>query len=287
MPLLLAFVLVAAPAASPAPALRLRGLDRLYFTEVGGTGELTAPAAVAGLLPRTLVRGRPAARSPDDSDESEDQELAVTDVALPLPSWPRRVALRQVVDSSHPRISELWIALYDGGRRRDVWHFQALPSLTDGKLLPNYWIESARPGPGGAVIVRLRGVMFRPQGAWWATGKVLTLTLANGALTLGHVRNAFGFNRGYDLGDESAPPALGVNVEREVAGRFERRDLDPVPEDVMKACGAAPDGVGGAWDDLEKVAECITRDPGATVSSRSPQEPSFAERGYDPKRRQP
>ena len=258
--------------------MRLRGLDRLYFTQVGSAERLTAPPSVGALLPRTLARSKALPPS-DKSDEADTVELAFTDFPLPLPSWPRSVLIRQVVDFSLPRITELWLALYDGGRRSDVWHFQANPSLNGNKLLPNYWIEDTRAGPDGGVIVRLRGSMVRPQGAWWLTGKVVTLTAANGVLGFAHVRNAYGFNHAYDLGGET-PPALDVNTEREVGGRFERRDLDPVPADVMKACGDPSDDSEHTWEELEAIAECVTRAPGSKVSSRTPQQPSFAERGY-------
>jgi hypothetical protein len=272
-------VLVAVPVASPsaaAPLMQLQGLDRLYFTQVGGAEAVTAPAAVAALLPRTLR----AFRTTPPSREGDGGEITVEDFPLPLPNRPRELTLRQVIDSSHPRISELWLALYDEGRRSDVWHFQALPSLNEDKLLPNYRIESTRPGPDGGVILRLRGTMVRPQGAWWDTGKVVMLAAKDGALSFTHVRNAFGFRHEYDRGDGSEP-STDVRTEREVGGRFEQHDLDPAPEDVMKACGFLPDeGESGTWAEMETMAECITRAPGTTVSSRSPQEPSFPERGF-------
>ena len=282
MPFLLALVLVAAPAASPpahAPLLRLQGLDRLYFTRVGGAQRLTAPPSVAALLPRGLD-SRP---SVPLSDESGVEELTLSDFPLPLPTWPRRVLLRQVVDSGHPRITELWVALYDGGQRSDVWHFQAAPQLNDNKLLPNYWIEDTEAGPDRTVIVRFRGMMARPQGAWWAAGRVVTLTAGNGLLAFAHMRNAFVFTQGYDRGDESGLPPLAVSVEHEVGGRFERRDLGQVPPEVLKACGVpSADEIAETWDEMERVAECVTRAPGSTTSSRTPQEPSFAERGSEP-----
>jgi hypothetical protein len=284
--LLMAFLpalgFVAAPAASPAPrtpSMRLSGLDRLYFTQTGGAERLAAPPAVAALLPRALA----ARRVLPLSEEPGADELTLTDFPLPLPAWPRRVLLRQVVDSRHPRITELWVALYDGGERSDVRHFQALPKLTDNKQLPNYWIDGTEAGPEGTVLVRLRGTMFRPQGAWWAAGKVVTLAAARGVLAYAHVRNAFGFIKDYDRrGDASdPPPALSASAEREAGGRLERRDLSPVPLEVLKSCGAASsDEIGETWDEMEKIAESVTRAPGSTASSRAAEEPSFAERGY-------
>src|SRR5439155_3294712 len=85
-----------AASASPAPAppapMRLRGLDRLYFTLVGGIDRLIAPPSVGTLLPPVLeATGGP--------PKAEVEEIAVTDFPLPLPAWPRPVLLRQVVDS--------------------------------------------------------------------------------------------------------------------------------------------------------------------------------------------
>jgi hypothetical protein len=292
MPVVATLVLAAAVAASPPPTrspLRLSGLDRLYFTHVGGADNLTAPPRVAALLPRRLLRASPipaASPSPslEEPEESRASDIAVTDFLLEVPAVPGFVFLRQVVDSHHPRITELWLALYDGERRSDVWHFQALPRLTDNKLLPNYWVDAIPDGPEGTVILRLRGSMSRPQGAWWANGKLVTLTLADGVLTLAHVRDAFGFIQGYDGGGDSYPPDLSVSVERAVGGRFERRVLDSVPAEVLKSCGAASaDDIGGTWEDMEDLAECVTRSPDTTVSSRALREPSFAERGYNAK----
>src|SRR5262245_19779119 len=130
MSLLAALVLVVPPAASPAPpaAMRLKGLDRLYFREVGRADALSAPPAVAALLPLTLDGSRrvPPSKEPA-ADGSDEQRLGKEDFPLPLPSWPRQLVLRQVGDFTHPRISEIWLALYDGGQRSDVWHFQAMP----------------------------------------------------------------------------------------------------------------------------------------------------------------
>jgi hypothetical protein len=250
-------------------------LDRLYFTQVGSADALTSPAAVAARLPRRL----PTLQARPPSPEGDGEEITFQDFPLPVSNLPGRVTLRQVIDSSHPRIHELWLALYDGGRRSDVWHFQAYPN-PDGKLLPNYWIESTGPGPDGAVIVRLRGNMVRPQGAWWTNGKVVTFITENGALRLAHVRNAFGFRHEYDRGEDAEPPT-DVRTEQEVGGRFEMRDIEPAPDDVMKSCGLLPgEAVSGTWEELETMAQCITRAPGSTVSSRPPQEPSYPERGF-------
>jgi len=274
LPVFLALVVAAAPPASPS-RLRFEGLDRLYFARVGGAGRLTAPAEVSAFLPVAI------ARSPRLPDPAKLEGLSVRDIPLPVPLWPRPARLRQVVRSG-ARIDGLWLALYDGGRRSDVWHFQARPDLTDGKLLPNYWVGGARAGAGDTVRLDLGGSMYRPQGGWWVHQKEVTLAVRGGALALQHVRGTYGFIHDYDRGADANPPAFTVTVEREVDGRFERRELYPVSVAAIKACGAdvEDDYVEPGTADLETVALCVTRDPRSEVTWRRFDEPSFAERGY-------
>jgi hypothetical protein len=279
LPLLLALVFAAAPPASPRPPsrLRLEGLDRLYFARVGGAEHLTAPAEVSAFLPLAIARSAP----PPDPEKLAD--ISVDDVPLLVPDWPRPAVLRQVVLSG-ARIDELWLALYDGGRRSDVWHFQARPDLTDGKLLPNYRFGDARPGGAGIIVLALRGSMYRPQGGWWVNQKDVTLSVRGQALVFQRVRTVYGFIHDYDRDENLEEPAFSVMVEREADGRFERRDLYPVSVAAIKACGAdfEEDYVVPGAGDLQTVAECVTRDPKTKVTWRRLDEPSFAERGYKP-----
>jgi hypothetical protein len=183
---------------------------------------------VSVLLPLTI------ARSARLADPANSGRVSVVDIPLPVPRWPRPAVLRQVVLSGE-RIDELWLALYDGGRRGDVWRFQALPEITDGKLLPNYWVGGARAGDGDTVVLDVLGSMYRPQGGWWTNGKDVTLAVR---------------------GEDPDAPAFSVLVEREVEGRFERRDLYPVSVAAIKACGAdvEEDHIAPGQDDLETVA---------------------------------
>ena len=276
-PLLFALILAAAPLPSPsAPGrLRLEGLDRLYFARVGGAERLTAPAAVSVFLPLAIARSAPL------PNPEKLPDVSVADIPLPVPGWPRPALLRQVVRSG-ARIDELWLALYDGGRRSDVWFFQAMPDRTDGKLLPNYRVGGARAGEGATVVLDLSGSMYRPQGGWWVNGKDVTLAVRGDVLALQHVRSAYGFIHDYDRGADPETPALSVMVERQVDGQFERRDLYPVPVAAITACGGGgeEDGIEAGEADLETVAECVTRDPKSKVTRRRLDEPSFAERGY-------
>jgi len=277
LPLLLALAFAAAPSAAPRPPsrLRLEGLDRLYFARVGDAERLTAPPEVSVFLPFAIARS---ARLPDPA---KLEGVSVRDIPLPVPVWPRPALLRQVVLSG-ARIDELWLALYDGGQRSDVWHFQALPALTDDKLLPNYWVGGARAGDGGTVVLDLGGSMYRPQGGWWVHEKEVTLAVRGDTLALQHVRGTYGFIHDYDRGDDANPPAFSVMVERVVDGRFERRELYPVTVAAIKACGAdvEDDSIEPGTEDLEAVAACVTRDPKSKVTWRRFDEPSFAERGY-------
>jgi len=276
LPLLLTLAFAAAPSppAHPPSPLRFEGLDRLYFVRVGDAERLTAPAEVWAYLPLAIASS---ARLPDPA---KLEGTSVRDIPLPVPLWPRPVLLRQVVLSG-ARIDELWLALYDGGRRSDVWHFQALPALTDNKLLPNYSVGGARAGAGETVVLDLEGSMYRPQGGWWIHGKEVTLAVRGDALVLQHVRGAYGFIHDYDLGNERAP-AFSVHSEREVEGQFEGRMLYPVTLAAIKACGAEAedDSIAPGAADLETVAACVTRDPKSKVTRRRLDEPSFAERGY-------
>jgi hypothetical protein len=288
-PLLLALALAAAPppSASAPGRLRLEGLDRLYFARVGGAERLNVPAEVSVFLPLALARSAPL------PDPEKLPEISVADIPLPVPRWPRPALLRQVARSG-ARIDELWLALYDGGRRSDVWYFEAMPGRTDGKLLANYRVRGARAGEGGTVVLHLDGSMYRPQGGWWINAKDVTFAVRGDALAVQHVRGAYGFIHDYDRlpddgraedDEKEEEPAFSVTVEREVEGRFERRDLYPVTAAAIKACGGDVEGdhIEPGAVDLETVAACVTRDPKSTVTQRRLDEPSFAERGYKPR----
>jgi hypothetical protein len=52
------------------------------------------------------------------------------------------------------------------------------------------------------------------------------------------VRSSYGFIHAYDRDGDPDAPALTVTFERQVEGRFERRELSPVSVAAIKACGA-------------------------------------------------
>jgi hypothetical protein len=253
---------------------RLKGLDRLYFQNVGEPGAvLDASPVVASLLPE-LLRESDFSRKP-----MSPEEYNVRDFRLPSGSWGRKLWLRQIVDFSHLRIHKLWWALYDDERRSDVWYFEPLPQ--DGKILSNYEIENVSTAGKGSVVLLVRGSMYRPGGAWWEVGKVFTFLGSEDGLTFSRVRNAFGFFQGYDLGNE--PASIDVSTEKESRGRFEERTFTTKQEKALRKCGfqhpAMVVGPDLSWRELERVALCITQKPSAKRSSRAFNEPSFIERG--------
>ena len=165
--------LVALMVSQAGAQVRLEGLERLYFERVVGLGDqhsATRPSQdVASLIPAVLARPEFATRV--SQPKEPDGQLLVRDFELPLGSIKHRIWIREVSDVSHPRISELWWALYDDGSRTDVWYFTANPDRTDGKMLSNYLLNSVSMATSELAVFRVQGEMFRPGGAWWIVGK--------------------------------------------------------------------------------------------------------------------
>jgi hypothetical protein len=258
--------------------VRLHGLERLYFERIAEPGGLSPiPTDVADLLPETL--SMPRVPSSKAREESHD-EHAFHDFELTARSSKRRLWLRQVVDGRHPRIAVLWWALYDGGRRSDVWRFEAMPDRTDGKMLSNYYLNDVSMPETNLAVFRVHGQMFRPGGAWWVVGKEWTFAVSDSAITLARVRNVFGFFQGYDTGE--APSTLSVSTEQEAGGRYEVRTVDPVAGNTSRACGfrdpMLEESWTFSWGRLLKEARCITSKRGAKVSFRDRKIASFIER---------
>jgi hypothetical protein len=103
--------------------------------------------------------------------------------------------IREVLDSSHPRIFELWWAIYDKGVRGDVWYFTAIPHRNDDKILSNYQLDSIFTPEKDIVIFRVQGSMFRPGGAWEIVGKEFIFRANDKEIILNRVRNAFDFSQ--------------------------------------------------------------------------------------------
>lgn len=261
---LLALVLAARPSFA-IQRVRLDGLERVYFERVGGPAPQREPPGPA-LLPDTL--------GADLGDLPE--ETAVRDFRLP-PVFRGALVLRQVIDHSHPRISQLWWALYDNGRRSDVWYFTALPERNDDKVLANYEIESITQ-VGATIEFRIRGTMFRPQGAYSLVGKAFVFSIGDSALVLSRVRNVFGFFGS----DGDGGPSVGVRAELERAGRFEERAASTAPAALLRRCGFRDpdtDEWRFSWAALNQAATCVTAGRSASRTYRAFTEPSFIERG--------
>jgi hypothetical protein len=272
----LSMLLLAPPASAQ---MRLAGLERLYFNHVAGPGQpLPKPLPLAPLLPETLG-GPGAAWKPAENLEAPS-DLKVHDFELPSPGSKRRLWIREV-ENHGTRIADLWWALYDDGRRSDVWEFVASLDRTDDKVLSNYALDGFSMPEKDVVIFRVRGEMFRPQGAWWVVGKEWSFKVNGSALTLDRVRNVFGFSQGYDTGKKAA--SLSVSTESESGGRFETRALDAVSKKTQQACGfrdpMEDDGWRSSWVLQVKAAQCITGKPGAKITFRKLDAPSFIERG--------
>jgi hypothetical protein len=210
----LALTVLIAPRSVATTGVRLQGLDRVYFEQVK-----TVPSHLIRFLPEVTRTTRSRLKAKIMEGELETY-IEVRDFRLPLRGIPRKIALRQIiVNEETARIAEVWWALYDNGQRTDVWYFRADPTRTENKALSNYEIEVALAASADTVELQVLGTMFRPQGAWWITGKTFSFSMQDSSLMLFRVRNAFGFFQSYDLGD-TAPP-IDVSTEHEVRGRFE------------------------------------------------------------------
>jgi hypothetical protein len=139
---------------------------------------LKIPPSVAGFLPEATPPTRLGRKAKVKRNVDELTSVEVRDFRLPLHGVTGEVFLRQIVLSMETmRISELWWALYDDDRRSDVWYFKADPVRNENKALSNYALESASRSADSSLELRVSGEMFRPQGAWWITGKVFSFCM--------------------------------------------------------------------------------------------------------------
>jgi hypothetical protein len=168
----------------------------------------------------------------------------------------------------------------DNGRRSDVWYFAMDHPERGRKILSNYKIDSAS-STNGDLELRVCGSMFRPQGAWWITGKTFRFSLRDDNLLLFRVVDNFGFFRDYATGE--APPPIDVTTESAMRRRFETRSYDSVPDAVLRHCGFRDpldtEGWEFNWAEDEGAARCVTKNRRARRSYRNLEKPSFVERG--------
>ena len=264
---------------------RLEGLDRLYFVHAAGPAELfDAPQPVVDCLTTLFTHiASQCIRNSSNSTDADDFSTRVQakDFLLTPQDAPTRRILRQVVASrTTARITDLWWALYDGRERSDVWHFNADPVHSEGKLLANYELNSVTRS-AGRLDLCIYGWMFRPQGAWWIVGKTFSFQVTADAITFSSLRNDFGFFHGYELDEKEVP--VDVISESEKNSAFEVRAYDAVPDSLLKRCGFTDPGLDEKWhfdwSKLEKTARCITSRSAQPITYRAANEPSFSERG--------
>jgi hypothetical protein len=280
----LAFVLAFEQAALAQSVVRLQGLDRLYFEHVGGTQDHSAvPTFLAAFLPPEMLAANISPRKAVHQlmDGELELRVEVRDFRLPLEHTSSDLFVRQInAGWETQRITQSWWALYDHGRRSDVWYFTADPERTETKALWNYEIQAASASADG-VELRVYGSMFRPQGAWWVSGKTLSFSVNDGTLRFSRVRNDFGFFRDYDLGQ--APPALDVRTEREVGGHFEVLSYDKIGDKTLRACRFQDSSLDEHWEfdwtRMERTTQCIAEKVKPEASYRGLDQPAFIERG--------
>jgi hypothetical protein len=257
---------------------RLDGLDRLYFQRVWEPGAaLDVSEELGSLLPERI-------RESDFSAKPTIREefFKVRDFRLPSESRGRKLWIRQVIDDRSYRMRDLWWALYDHGRRSDVWYFTPRIEGVE-KILYNYEIDSVSTAGKGSVVFRVRGSMFRPGGHWMIVGKAFTFSVSEVGLTFSRVRNAFYLSNW--PGSKDGTPLSDVSAERESRGRFEERTVTTKQEKTLRRRrfpDPLSDGKPKLWQELERVALCITQRPGAKRSTRAFDQPTFVERGGQP-----
>ena len=266
------------------PIVRLEGLNHLYFEHVGGDKErLAIPQYLAKYLPEVISNTPPEVVAQFDQD-GLSQSLEVREFPLVVHGSTSTLSLRQIIlGKENQRITELWWALYDSRRRSDVWYFTALPERNDSKMLSNYEIEAVSATAEGLKL-QIYGSMFRPQGAWWITGKTFSFAMQDQTLRFSRVLNDFGFFHGYDVGRK--PTDLDVSTEHEVSERFQALNYDKVSEPILRACefhdplNGDDDDWEFNWTNMERTAICIAKKVKARRASyRNFDQPSFIERG--------
>ena len=270
-------VSIAAEKSNMQNCIQLKGLEKIYFQRAEREESIRNNLInVISLLPVTLAKT-------EFSDVrrilgQDEYQVTVSDYKIPIKD--SELWLREVIDHSHPRISKLWWVVYDNGRRGDIWYYTAYPERNDNKLLPNYKINSVFVDAEDLVTIQVDGSMFRPGGFWTIKGISLTFSPESANITLTRVINVFSILHGYNDDD-----ALEVRSEQVVKDLIEHRDYTAATEDILNGCGLGDlfgeEGTEYSWEDLKQGAFCITNRPGAKISYREFDEPSFIERGWD------
>lgn len=272
--LLVAFIAVRYSAAQQ--EAKLYGIERVYFRPVlESDSNLMRQPNVASFLPIQLKSSDLGSNLNNSLDE-----IAVRDFRLPFDPHGKELWIREIVNSEHHRIFETWWAMYAGGKRSCLWRFRADPRDNDDKALTNYVLDSVLQSGEHTIAVRVQGTMFRPQGAWWVTGKVFNFSIVDSGLVFSCIENTFGFFHGYNRGED---PPISVMSEELVDKRFRKREVYKTPEHILRLCGfrnpVTDDASQFNWIELRQVARCITERAGAKESFRAMYAPTFVERG--------
>lgn len=274
--------------------LNFEGLERIYFNRAvvatdgppksGRFADVVAKA-LAEALPERLAQPETTVWRDRTEDDNFDFEYVVQDFPLPMLSVERPVWLRQVSGDPVYRIQSLWWALYDAGKRSEVWHFDPSSAYSAGcayKDVANYRFVDLRASKGSEAVIRVLGEMYRPAGANWTLGQEWSFVLARDTLRLVRVRDAFGFWIGPDLGKGVGP--VSVASEQLVGGRFEYRKVEDASPHSLEICASevrenSEKLTSDKWTNLEKQALCLTRGDGAEVGHRALTASSRCERG--------
>ena len=277
--------------AQGAPAAGSRGfigLERLeHFERIGDPAARPAIGSLLGsLLPRSLKRSSLRLRGERhelDYALGYRREFGVRDFRLPGGPGPELV-LRQVLDFGHPRITEQYWALYEGGSRIDCWYFSPYPSMPSAprpasvKALAPYMIDRVDATTGAGLVFRTEGDMFRPRGFTWRQGNDFVFSRSGGALRFEYVARRYRF---YFPGDDNrADVAVERPVRREGEPMLELQRLTVRPDELDR-CGYLDPAVGNVQSrsELDQVARCLLAGRQGIVEYRALSAPSFLERG--------
>lgn len=250
------------------PAIRVSGLDRLFFRKCGIGSYLASDAGEAGAWMPLEFDGRIA---PSDRDKKwqDDWWYSRRDYPIPLNRLGHRLVVRQVKFLRPTwQSGPIWWAFYDNGIRGSVWFFQS--GLSEEKELADYEIDTIEPlGPDGFRI-HVRGVK-RLDRDWIESGIDLDFDASGDVCSLKSVCNRFSWFGGKEFQTE----------ESSVDGWIIRTVFSP-PDSLLRTCGYRDPTRKGSpkfdWNHKHRIAQCITRWPDASSRTRATGEKSYIER---------
>jgi hypothetical protein len=284
MKLLLSLIIVLISVDVMAEPARIIGLDRIYFQRVISfeqTIRRTHYRVDSIYLPQLIDTSTLFLKPHLETKDYEG--IQVQDFVVPGTKGGRQLILRQVATITEFRINPIWLALYDGTQRCDLWYFEAYGDSTDGKLLSNYQVVDVKSVGAGLVAIYLFGHMYRAGGAWWVEGKLAHFNLTENGLSYSYLENRFGFYQSYWREGEDQP--LRVCTEDIEGDTLVKHDCESATSTLLESCGFVDpqsDEVGPMiWSEWEKVAYCIVSQSNTTLKRRSFTELSDCERPID------